>query len=411
MAQLISARIAASISTRIVSGFATPGGLAAIETPIRSSPSKLQTLVVGAATYPAFQVFDDLLAARVAPSSLWVNLGHTSPTNGRRHPFARYHPMLHSKVYYMEMADGTACAFIGSHNMTSFAMSGLNGEAAVMLEGPADAIQFEEVRRHIDAVQHEAVRYDPALKEGYAWWSKQYFEGLDAEINLPRDWKTIRTILIFATRPQQHPISVGDEIYFEMPEGIQVESLRTEVHLFIFDHLPSTPWDALARLGSARQRFTGMTRGADNAQGNIEVRVKWRIDQAPQPVLQYVASGRHRPNTPPDMQQVSAKITASTVPPLDYAFEREKSGWEPILSPQMRLRPMLEAPNAVALVEARGGERAEGDWRLITGLEPKTGSAVEIDQAALRLARPDSGAFVLVSLRRRSLERDRNSNS
>jgi hypothetical protein len=32
------------------------------------------------------------------------------------------------------------------------------------------------------------------------------------------------------------------------------------------------------------------------------------------------------------------------------------------------------------------------------------GSAVEIDQAALRLAQPDSGAFVLVSLRRRRTE-------
>lgn len=28
-----------------------------------------------------------------------------------------------------------SCAFIGSNNMTSFALTGLNGEAAVMLEG------------------------------------------------------------------------------------------------------------------------------------------------------------------------------------------------------------------------------------------------------------------------------------
>jgi hypothetical protein len=369
VAQLISARIAASISTQIVAGFVTPGGLATIDASIRNNPSKLRTLVVGAATYPAFQVFDDLLAARVAPSSLWIHLGHTSPTNGRKHPFARYHPMLHSKVYYMELADGAACAFIGSHNITSFALSGLNGEAAVMLEGPTAATQFEEVRQHIDSVQHEAVSYDPALKEGYAWWSKQYLEGLDAEVNLPRDWTTIRTILIFATHPEQRPISVGDEIYFEMPEGIQIESLRTEVHLFFFASLPDNPWDALARLGSARQRFAGITRGADNEQGNIEVRVKWRIDQTSQPVLRYVPTGRHRPNTPPDMQQISAKVTAGTIPSLDYAFEREKSGWDPILSSERRIRPQLETRNAVALVEARGGEQAEGDWRLVTGLD------------------------------------------
>src|SRR5262249_40295748 len=160
--------------------------------------------------------------------------------------------------------------------------------------------------------------------------------------------------------------TVGDEIYFEIPLGIQIENLQTEVHLFIFDVLPTNPWQALARLSSAQERFTGITLGADNEQGNIEVRVKWRIEQAPQPVLRYLPSGRYVTSTPPDMQQIRAKVRATTVPPLDYAFEREKTGWEPMLSSEARIRAPSEVRNVVALVEARGGDRAAGDWHLVT---------------------------------------------
>ena len=43
--------------------------------------------------------------------------------------------MLHSKVYLLDMPGDEAVAVIGSHNMTGFALGGLNGEASVMLEG------------------------------------------------------------------------------------------------------------------------------------------------------------------------------------------------------------------------------------------------------------------------------------
>ena len=402
IAPLITSRISASTSTRIVSGFATPGGLGAIDAPIRAAPAKLRTLVVGAATYPAFQALDDLRAAHVATGALRIHLGHSSPANGKTHPFPRYHPMLHSKVYYMEMGAGSACAFIGSHNLTSFALSGHNSEAAVMLEGPVDAPQFEDVRRHMDTVEQEAVVYNPAEKESYAWWSKQYIAGLDAEVGLPRDWSTVRTILIFAANAEAQSLVVGDDIYFELPDGIQIESLRTEVHLYIFDLLPSTPREALVNRQSAQRKFKGITLGADNEQGNVEVRVKWRLEQTQTSILRLVPGSRYRPTTSSDMQQVRAKIQETIVRPLEYSFEREKTGWEPVLSPDLRLAPIQEMGNAIALREARGADRLTSGWRLVTGLEPRTGVAFESDQAALALARPEAGAFVLVPLRRRS---------
>src|SRR5688572_17314330 len=113
IASLITERMARASEFSIVTGFATPGGLAAILGPIRTRPQSLRTLVVGAATYPGFETLDELLAAGVPSDRLHVHLGHTAATRGHKNPFARFHPMLHSKVYYMEHPDGTASAFIG----------------------------------------------------------------------------------------------------------------------------------------------------------------------------------------------------------------------------------------------------------------------------------------------------------
>src|SRR5258708_2013071 len=102
IASLIVDRMSKASSTSIVTGFATPGGLAAIAAPIKARPLMLKTFVVGAATYPGFESLDNLLAAGAPPDRLLVHLGHTFETGTRKNPFARYHPMLHSKVYYME---------------------------------------------------------------------------------------------------------------------------------------------------------------------------------------------------------------------------------------------------------------------------------------------------------------------
>ncbi|MGF7176734.1 phospholipase D family protein [Azospirillum doebereinerae] len=402
IASLIGNRIAASDYTSIVVGFATPGGLAAIDGFLRAAPQRLKKLVIGAATYPAFQALDELSAAGVPQSHLRIHLGHTMHTGGRKNPFARYHPMLHSKIYYMELPNNRACAFIGSNNLTSFALGGLNGEAAVMLEGPTTATEFDKVRRHIDAVADESMIYSPTLKEAFAWWSKQYFEGLDAEVNLPRDWSIVRTILIFAKLEEGELPKVGDKIYFEIPLGIQIESFKTEVHLYLLNVLPPDPADAISCIPSSYAKFTCGTIGADNEQGNDVVRADWRIEQFSQPILRTVPGGRHRTSTPADMQQVRANVALLSVRPYEYAFEREGLGWEPVLSPDNRMPPPKELENKIALSEAQGGRSGE-DWRLVTNLIRRAGSPVEKDQAALARARPDSGSFVLVALRRRMI--------
>ena len=112
----------------------------------------------------------------------------------------------------------TASAFIGSHNMTSFALTGLNGEAAVMLEGPAELAgirQGPRTRRGRPATR--PLPYSSGLKEAYAWWAREFLEGLRIEVHLPQDWTIIRTILLFASAARSDRPKAGDHIYFEIP--------------------------------------------------------------------------------------------------------------------------------------------------------------------------------------------------
>lgn len=400
IATLICDRLSRSVATRIVTGFATPGGLAEIGAPIRTNPGSLDTFVIGASTYPGFQALDNLLAAGVSMDRLRVHLGFSAPSGTPKNPVVRYHPMLHSKVYYMELPGSRACAFIGSHNVTAFALGGSNGEASVLIEGDVHAPEFAVVRNHADEAKRQATPYSPTMKEGLSWWFKEYVEGLKAEIRMPTDWVTVRTILAFSHIRGGREPSIGETIYFEIPAGIeQIESLKTEVHLFLYNNLPADPISAINSVSGARRRYTCQTIGVENGQGNREVSVDWVIDGSW--ALTPVPSATFRPSTPVGMQQVRAKVVNTSVLSYEYAFERERTGWDPAYS-EVDVINVSESSLAddVARREARG-DRQINKWRLVTSLEPRSGSQFETDQKALNRATPESGAFILVSLRRR----------
>ena len=407
IATLISGRISQATSVRIVTGFATPGGIAAISPALKTRPSVLSTLIVGSATYSGFQALDDLIAAGVPLDRLFVHLGHTKESGGRKNPFERFHPMLHSKIYYMEFSDSSACAFIGSHNVTSYALTGLNGEAAIMLEGHMDSLEFQNIRSHIQIAQQQAVSYSAGMKEAYAWWIRQFLDGLKAELGPPVDWTSVRTILIFAESPIGATLRYGDQLYFEIPAGIeQIDSLNSETHLFVFYALPPTPQQALHSTHLAYARYSCRTLGAENKQGNLEVRANWRIDLSPTPALHSVPGAIFRPTATPGMQQVRAEVQSRALYDWEYMFERERQAWDPEFSKSDVLHISPEFTDRSILDEARLGvpANAKDAWKLVTGLAQRTGSARERDQEALDRASPESGSFILVSLRRRRKE-------
>ena len=84
--------------------------------------------------------------------------------------------------------------------------------------------------------------------------------------------------------------------------------------------------------------------------------------------------------------------------PWDYQFERETAAWDPVFEDKGGSTVAPDLLDIDARIEASA---RRGDWRLVKGLRPRAGVTTERDAAALKLATPESGSFILVSLRRR----------
>lgn len=407
IASLLRDRLMRCVNASLVAGFMTVEGIEAIAAPLRAHPSKLANLVVGAATWRAFDALDRLLAAGVAAAALHVHLGHTRPTGTNRHPFARYHPMMHSKVYLLDMGDGQAAAFVGSHNLTGFALQGKNGEAGVLLEGPANAPQLVALRQHVDEAVRQAVPYDPGMKEAYAWWTMQFIDGLYAEANgdLPKDAENMRTIVVLAAYTSGRLPRSGQIIYFEIPEALdRIQSMQAEVHIYVFPTLPSTSSLGLASLGTAIARLSCKVEGIEAGRGGIELRADWHIDNRRRPELKPTVLP-FRPTPGSGMQQVRVRVQGAVASQYEYLFDPGKIAWAPIYDPEGALvaTPGEDTAQGTELALFDTPARVDAPWQRVRGLQRAMPAGSDARQLALWESTPESEAFILFSPRRRKL--------
>ena len=402
VASLLRSRLDACTSAAVVVGFMTVDGIEAVVQPMHAQPGKLRQLVVGAGNYQAFEACDRLIRAGVAPGAVHVHLGFTRRNRGKR-GFVRYHPMLHSKVFLMEMEDGTASALVGSHNLTGFAMKGLNGEAGILLEGPSSRAEFDDIRAHIAEAVRQAVVYDSSKKEAYAWWAEQYIDGFGARFkDRPRDAASQKTMVVMAECTGSD-IPVADHVvYFEIPEAIDpITSLQTEVHLFLFDTLPRTPTQGLNELASAKQSLKCQTRGVEDDRGGLELRADWQIRHRVKPVLRK-AGDPFRPSPQPGMQQIRVRVSDEAPGSFEYLFDADRATWLPSLDEE-ELVPSVVG-DAGALESSETGPREV--WFRVNDLA-RVGEGEQmaaLDRMALTDMSPESGNYILMSLRRRRRE-------
>jgi len=387
-------------SASMITGFMTVEGASALRDVLAAEPAKLQSIVVGAATWRAFDAFDTLLSAGVPSSCLRVHLGHSRPTGASaKFGFYRYHPMLHSKVYFFELPDSRCAAVVGSHNLTGFALHGLNGEAATLVEGPADHEVFLDIRAHLSTAGAGAVEYDPSQREAYAWWAAQFMEGFAAKFDdLPREGEFQRTIVILAEAERGLP-SRGDIVYFELPAVLgKVQSLRAEIHLYVFDQLPNDPSDALTQLSDARKAFWCKTVGIEDDQGGREFRADWHITDSLHPIVRRTVRP-FRPQPASDMQQVRVKVVNSLFGAFDYMFDVKGRDFEPLFdtSSAIQVAPAIrEELHELELIPPE-----DQPWFKVVGFQPKIKEEDEAYKEALSALTPESGRYVLMSALRR----------
>lgn len=403
VASLLRQKLARSVHTQIVAGFATVEGMAAIEKPISKNPASIDTFIVGAGTYRAFEAFDKLLSVGVPSDRLHVHLGHCRSTgSSARYRFYRYHPMLHSKVYYLEHGDGTATALIGSHNVTGFALLGLNGEAAVMLEGDQSSPEFAKVRNHIASARAEAVEYNPAMKTAFAWWTHQFMEGLADKANdIPREGEGKKTIVILCTCEGNLPRK-GNRIYFELPAALgKIQSMKAEVHIYVFDSLPRTPSEGLARLATARESYWCRTIGLEEARGGVELRADFYLDDLSRPNLRPTPTP-FRPAAMTDKQQVRVEVRGNVHGSFEYLFGPRGTRWVPDLDQNSAVRVSQDDVGLFESLDLIPQEHQP--WSLVRNLLPEEATTDDKYLSALEQMSPESGAYLMMSPRRRVLE-------
>ena len=432
IAAILNDKIWACERVSIVTGFITVEGVKVLLPAICSEPKKLKALVVGAGTYRGFDALDELLNHGVSNNCLYIHLGHTRLTaSGARHSFYRYHPMLHSKVFLFEMANDEAVAFVGSHNITGFALLGLNGEASVMLEGKITDPEIQKIKHHIYISQGQSIQYLPSKKDAYAWWTKQFLDGLLAKVknDIPKDFESAKTIVFLGVKSENISLKEGDVIYFEIPRVLkQIRALEADVHVYILQSVPSSPQSALSSIKYERKGFVCKVSGVEVECGGVELQADWYIPDRYSPTLSPTPKP-FRPDPTPNMQQVRVTVKNEIRASYEYLFDTGKGVWEPEIDSSEESEDNISyAANQSSLYEIEDLLTKDDNfwnhnfvqissnykglidnlnlvppeskkWFRVYDLHPEDSRTVE--RSELRDWSPESNSFILISLRRR----------
>ncbi len=86
--------------------------------------------------------------------------------------------LLHSKILLFNLPDGKAKLWLGSHNFTQFALSGLNFESSVLIETKQNSELYQKAKEYIENIKNSCgvVKFDPNDLEIYKALQKQVEE-------------------------------------------------------------------------------------------------------------------------------------------------------------------------------------------------------------------------------------------
>ena len=261
-----------------------------LEESIKPKPKAVELIAVGHGGLAALQALAKLRNDYHIPEdNLRIDRGamyHVYPNSNK------FVPMLHSKIYYAELPEGRATAYIGSHNLTEYAIAGSNCEAGVRLRGPRSKPQFEKIRQHIAQIRSKTIKFDPNMIDQYVWLQDKYLD------SLKEGKETYQTspIMVIAAEPQGGLLpSPGETVYFEVPQGdkdfdrFRIVEYRVNIHLV--PSLSSIP--SLRSLSGVRGSIVAghihlsNETGKENTTGRVVSlpRIDWIIDDIRKPVL------------------------------------------------------------------------------------------------------------------------------
>jgi hypothetical protein len=140
--------------------------------------------------------------------------------------------------------------------------------------------------------------------------------------------------------------------------------------------------------------------GLEDEQGGVELRADWYFDNRANPELKR-APNPFRPRPSPGMQQVRVKVWNKVFDRFEYLFEGKKATWEPIFSKDVVIRPPPEERELLRSLDLIPPE--DNDWFLVQGFRSGEPTGNVAYREAFRESAPESGSFILFSLRRRKI--------
>ena len=309
----------------IVTGFATLDGLKKIIQPIEKDPQKLRSIVIGKATTRACDALDYLDKIKVPKDRLKIHLGFAKDNTHLRNG-EKYRPMIHSKLIYLDLPDNKACAFIGSHNLTAFALSGENGEAGVLIEGDRDDENLKKVKKQINAINNDASIYDPKKRGLYIQWNQNYMIGFQSEM-FPEEDKDPRTVLIFATTQNCDP-EINKNISIKLSKSSFPNIQGAEVHLYIFDELPKNAKEAYYKRENSQKKFIGKIEDANSNKREGNLVINYSILDNENPCI--IEQGNLVLISEPDKNENRCIFTINSILSGDYEYDRKNPALKPI---------------------------------------------------------------------------------
>lgn len=261
---------------------------------------KLKTLIVGKVNEGSCKALDYLLDQGFPNEKLRIHLGYAGKQGNQ---YEKYYPCVHSKIFLLETKN-RAVAFVGSRNITSYALKGLNSEASVILTGDIQSQCFEEIRNHIESIKYESVPYQRYFKEVYIKWTASKSKNINKiKLNLSSEEDKGKEVILIPTenKNQQYTPEVGDTIYFEINDNDinsyeeylrKINRLGDRINLVVYKTLPTSiiP-EKLENEQKVLQIFDCKVQGLETG-GMNEVQANWYIKNK---ILEKIQEKAYRP--------------------------------------------------------------------------------------------------------------------
>ncbi len=210
---------------KIISGFLTREGFEKIFGPdeknIKDNGKKIEYIVVGRLTVECAEIFDELYLMPEYKNKLFINLG-LGRLNKSHTAINRFLPMIHSKIIALNPSLDDNLFYIGSANITHFAIEDFNAEAGIILKN-IDSSERTGITRYMDNLKNlkSTVPYDPSLKD-----SLNFLSNLSAD-PLEKDVENIDScLLVLCLSPTDYKPKKGDVLFADLPKHLPEEVIK-----------------------------------------------------------------------------------------------------------------------------------------------------------------------------------------